>query len=126
VLALAHGLSECANEPVLLSFVELAEEEVVGEVCFGEELDPSLPGGVGFLMCAGGDAIAYGLTELRLNPWCTSTSKLYLAANSVILILSGALVRAASRKARIFLMAEISQFSIVEVVGVGVGVVIVC
>jgi hypothetical protein len=62
VLALAHGLSECADEPVLLSLVELVEEDVVGEVCCKEELDPSLPGVVGFLMGAGGDAIGCGFS----------------------------------------------------------------
>ena len=60
VVALAHGLSECAEEPVLLSLVELVEENVAGEVCFVKELDPSLPRGVGFLMGAGGDAIGCG------------------------------------------------------------------
>jgi hypothetical protein len=53
-------------------------------------------------MGAGGDAIACAFSELRLNPWCTSTSKSYLAANLVILSLSGGLVRAARRKAGYF------------------------
>jgi hypothetical protein len=37
VLALAHRLGECADEPVLLFLVELVEEDVVGEVCFGDQ-----------------------------------------------------------------------------------------